>query len=101
MFPKDIAEAFEREYGCTEADWLRCLPEAVRSHPLRPGPAGSAEVSIGDGALQLDWGVLPERRLGLARLPRLRVSFRFRSVDAAARQDFMRYFDLSMQRGGG
>ena len=101
MFPRDVAEVFEREYGCTEADWARCLPVAVRSHPLRVGAAGAAEVGIGAGTLALGWVVLPERRIGLARLPRMRVSFRFHSVDAAARREFMRWFDLSMQRGGG
>ena len=92
---------FEREHGCTEAEWLGWLPGAVRAHALSlPGP-GSAEVSIGAGCLHLSWTVLPDRRIALARLPRLQVIYRFEAVEPAERATFMRYFDLYMQRGGG
>ena len=45
-------ERFEREMGCTEADWLRWLPHAIGDHfwKLHPNAAG---VRIGDGALGL------------------------------------------------
>jgi hypothetical protein len=35
------------------------------------------------------------------RVPRLGVNFSFEDIDEGARQAFMRYFDLYMQRGGG
>jgi hypothetical protein len=91
---------FNREQGCTEADWLRWLPGAVRARSLALG-AGQARVAIGDGALTLRWQVLPERRIALVRLPRLAMHYRFEGVDEAERRAFMRYFDLYMQRGGG
>jgi hypothetical protein len=101
VFPKEVAELFEREYGCTEADWQRCLPEAAGSHTLMLVGDDAAEIAIGAGRLLLHWTVLPPRQIALARLPRMAVSFRFETVPDGARQDFMRYFDLSMQRGGG
>jgi hypothetical protein len=39
--------------------------------------------------------------IGLARMPRMRVGFRFTGLDAAQRHAFMKRFDLYMQRGGG
>ena len=78
--------AFEREMGCSEAEWLQALPGAV---------------AIDAGALALAWQVLPPRRIALLRLPRLSVRFAFERVADEARQRFMRRFDLCMQRGGG
>lgn len=94
------AEAFEREMGCTEADWLAALPGAVGSRPLVLD-AGAARVLIDGGELHLAWHVLAPRRIALLQIPRLVVGFRFERVDEASRQRFMRYFDLFTQRGGG
>ncbi|MFM2052277.1 MAG: hypothetical protein RL456_314 [Pseudomonadota bacterium] len=93
--------SFDREQGCTEAEWLAWLPGAVRDCPLRLGP-GQADVTLAGGALAIRWQVLPPRRIALIVLPRMAVSFRFEpGVDDASRQRFMRHFDLYMQRGGG
>jgi len=90
------APVFEREMGCTEAEWLSWLPRAVHGHALTIGP-GEAEVAIGGGRLRLSWQALPPRQLALARLPRLAARFNFDDrVDEAARQAFMRTFDLYM-----
>jgi hypothetical protein len=94
-------EAFEREQGLAEADWLRSLPGAVRGRALALPTLGRAVVSIGAGTLELDWTMLPPRRLGIVQLPRMAVHYRFVGVDAPARNEFMRYFDLYTQRGGG
>jgi len=94
------AEAFEREMGCTEADWLAVLPGAVGSRPLVLD-VGAARVLIDGGELHLTWQVLAPRRIALLQIPRLVVGFRFERVDEACRQRFMRYFDLFTQRGGG
>jgi hypothetical protein len=101
MVPNVHPAAFEREHGCTEAEWLGWLPGAVRGQVLSLSAPGEAVVSIGAGHLHLRWMVLPERRIALVRLPRLRVSYDFEAVDAPTRDAFMRYFDLYMQRGGG
>ena len=100
-FGPEFPEHFEREQSVSEADWLRCLPGAVRDHALAlPAPA-QAQVSIGAGMLELGWTMLPPRRLGTVQLPRMAVRYAFDGVDAEARREFMRYFDLYMQRGGG
>ena len=93
-------ERFEREMGCTEADWLRWLPHAIGDHfwKLHPNAAG---VRIGDGALGLKWQVGPPRVIGLISIPVLKVSFRFGGLTDQQRFDFMKRFDLYMQRGGG
>jgi len=94
-------EAFEREQSFAEADWLRTLPGAVRDHALALPAPGRAVVSMGAGTLELGWTMLPPRRLGLVQLPRMTVRYRFDGVDAQARNEFMRCFDLYTQRGGG
>lgn len=93
-------ETFERDMACLEADWLRWLPSAIGEHfyKLHPGRAG---VRLGDGALGLTWQVAEPRVIGLVRLPRLLVRFRFGGVSEVDRQAFMTRFDLYMQRGGG
>lgn len=93
-------ERFEREMGCTEAEWLRWLPNAIGDLFWKQQP-GAAGVRIGDGALGLKWQVLPPRVIAQIQMPRMQVSFRFAGVDEATRQAFMKRFDLYMQRGGG
>ena len=93
-------ERFEREMGCTEAEWLRWLPAAMGENHWKL-QTQSAGVRIGDGALGLKWKVGEPRVIGLVSIPRLLVQFRFAGVDEAARYTFMKRFDLYMQRGGG
>ncbi len=94
-------ESFDREQGFTPADWLRCLPGAVRQHPVDLSQPGRASVRIGEGHFTLSWQVLPPRGHGLMRMPRMAVQYRFAGVDAPVRAEFMRYFDLYTMRGGG
>ena len=96
----DYPDAFERELGCTEGEWLSWLPGAADGRALALEP-GAARVAIGAGSLSLRWQVLEPRRIALVVLPRLAVSFRFEGVADAARLAFMRRFDLYLQRGGG
>jgi hypothetical protein len=93
-------ERFEREMGCTEAEWLMWLPGAMGENHWKQQPQ-SAGVRIGDGALGLKWQVAAPRVIGLVRIPVLKVSFRFAGLDDAQRYTFMKRFDLYMQRGGG
>jgi hypothetical protein len=97
----EIPALFEREQSVSEADWLRCLPGAVRDHALALPAPGEAVVTIGHGTLRLNWTPLPPRRMALIQLPRMSIRYRFDGVDPAARQAFMRYFDLYTHRGGG
>jgi hypothetical protein len=94
------AVRFTREMAFSRDDWLRALPEAAGRYPLSIGE-GVAHVRIGEGGLSLHWQAAPARRIALLALPRLMVSFEFEGLDAAARDAFMKRFDLYMHRGGG
>ncbi len=93
--------AFHREQGFAEADWLRCLPGAVRGAAIDLGTPGLATVVVGSGTLSLRWQVLPPRAIGLVRFARMAVDYRFDGVTDDERHVFMKYFDLYTQRGGG
>ncbi len=94
------AERFERDMGCTEAEWLGWLPAAIGDHPwTRQGQSLSADIA--PGQLRLSWHQGEPRKIALARIPRLLVTFEFTHLDAAQRLQFMKRFDLYMQRGGG
>jgi hypothetical protein len=93
-------ESFDREMGCTEKEWLGWLPRAIGEHPCQQ-VAQALTARIGEGQLVLSWRVLEPRAIGLARIPRMLVSFRFSGLDDMQRYVFMKRFDLYMQRGGG
>ncbi len=93
-------ERFERDMGCSETEWLASLPRAIGSHPWRR-EGHRIEVELAVGSLAISWSPLPERRIALLRVQRLRVVFAFEGVDAEQRKAFMKPFDLSLQRGGG
>jgi hypothetical protein len=93
-------ERFEREMGCTELEWLQWLPKALGEHHWKL-QTGSAGVRIGDGALGVKWQQASPRVIAKLHIPVLQVSFRFAGVGETTRQDFMKRFDLYMQRGGG
>lgn len=92
--------SFTREMAFSRDDWLRALPEAAGPYPSSIGE-GVAHVRIGQGGLRLRWHAAPARRIALLALPRLMVRFEFEGLDAAARDAFMKRFDLYMHRGGG
>jgi hypothetical protein len=95
------AEHFEREMGCTEAEWLRWLPQAMGMAAWLRAGTTCIHADVGPGQLVLGWRVLTPRALGLVRIPRLAVTFQFSGLDAVGRLAFMRHFDLYTQRGGG
>jgi hypothetical protein len=94
------AERFDREMGCTEAEWLMWLPAAIGERPWERR-AASAHVKIDGGTLTLRWRTGEPRVIALIRMPRLHVAFEFEGLDAGERLAFMKRFDLYMQRGGG
>ncbi len=96
----DYPEQFERDVGCSEAEWLGWMPRAIGAYPWQRRGA-SITVQIGAGCLTMQWQALPERRIALLRVQRLQVRFGFEGLDAEQRRAFMKPFDLSMQRGGG
>jgi hypothetical protein len=98
----DYPASFTREQGFTPADWLSCVPGAVRGRSWQLVEPGHAVIDLDGGQLTLRWQVLEPVRIALMRMPRLAVSYDFdASVSEAARTAFMKYFDLYTQRGGG
>jgi hypothetical protein len=93
-------EAFERDMGCTELEWLGWLPDALGDNAWER-KASCVQAVIGSGNLQIDWQTASPRVLGLFRIPRLLVRFGFVGLTEAERFVFMKRFDLYMQRGGG
>jgi hypothetical protein len=98
------AEQFDREMGCTQAEWLGWLPAALgeAAYELEEGRV-SVKIMNGEttGYLAITWRQGEPRRIALFSLPILHVSFRFEGLDDAQRYTFMKRFDLYMQRGGG
>ena len=96
----DYPECFERDVGCSETEWLGWMPRALGAHVWRR-EGRRITVDISPGALDIAWEPLPERRIALLRMQRLKVAFAFSGLDAEQRRAFMKPFDLSLQRGGG
>jgi hypothetical protein len=92
--------AFSREMGCTLDEWHGWLPQAIGAHPWQL-TADAAMVQLPDGKLGMTWQVGQPRVIALMRIPRLLVHFQFDGLSPQQRFDFMRRFDLYMQRGGG
>lgn len=91
---------FDREMGCTEAEWLGWLPAAM-GDVVWQREAGRVSAALERGQLDITWKVGEPRRIALISMPRLLVKFRFEGLSDAQRYVFMKRFDLYMQRGGG
>ena len=97
------AEQFDREMGCTVAEWLMWLPAALGDAVwTQQGDAVHASIpAVPNALLDLAWHVGEPRRIAQIVLPRLHVHFAFTGLSDAQRYMFMKRFDLYMQRGGG
>jgi hypothetical protein len=97
------AAEFDREMGCTVAEWRMWLPAAMGDVPwVDEGDALRAQMPAAAGAtLHIHWRAGEPRRIALMSMPRLHVHFSFSGLDDAQRYTFMKRFDLYMQRGGG
>lgn len=98
----DHGDKFKRDMGYSAAEFFRILPSAV----------GGYEHTVDDGRvvirhpdedreLVLRVSELPERRIGMMRIPRIEVEFTFHNFPPRERQGFLIAFDRSYQRGGG
>jgi hypothetical protein len=96
-------EQFDREMGCTVAEWLMWLPAAMGDAAwVQQGDAVHASLPAVPGAqLTISWRVGEPRRIALMVMPRLHVHIKFTGANDAQRYTFMKRFDLYMQRGGG
>lgn len=93
-------DGFVREVGATLAEFERGLRLAVPGCVSVPA-SGCLRVERDNVMLEVDIAALPERRLGLFRLPVLQARYRFLSGDVPARAALLAHLDRAMQRGGG
>ena len=89
-----------REMGCTRAEFLTWLPDAVHGATFRIQD-NCIHITYGGGEVLIEIDEMPERRIGRLTLPVLRVRTRFSGIDSRAREEFLRHFDLVTRRGGG
>jgi hypothetical protein len=58
-------------------------------------------VRAGEATVEIKFTQAPPRKIGLVAMPVLKVSFRFSGAGAGAFREFIAYFDLYTNRGGG
>lgn len=94
--------AFHKEMGFTVAEFLNVLPSVSSEYQTTIDPERSqATLRHADAEVIVDFQPLPERSLGVLRLPVLDVSIRFRGVTDAQARAFMALFDRTFLRMGG
>ena len=79
-------------------------PEGSAETAMESASESASESALGANSqpmLVIAWQPLEPRRIALLAISRLHVRFEFSATTEAQRQDFMRHFDLTMQRGGG
>jgi hypothetical protein len=89
-----------REMGCTRNEFLAWLPGAVGG-ACYDVEGDSIRVRYQAGEVLIRIAQKADRKLGLLLVPVLVVTIRFCGIDASARQEFLRHFDLFTRRGGG
>jgi len=95
-----VAEKFSKEMGLTHVDFFRLLPRAMGDHSYNiEGMKVLGELA--GGSVTIELGEQQVRRIALMAIPFAEVSFTFDGVSEDERTEFMRYFDLRFQRGGG
>lgn len=93
-------EGFVREVGATPAEFERGLRLALPDGVSMVEP-GRLRADDGCAVLEVELREMPERCIGLFRLPVLHARLRFTAGDPAARTALLARIDLAMQRGGG
>ena len=93
---------FHRDMGYSVEEFFRVLPAAVRDYELSVSEnVAVITLNHDDCILKLSITPLPDRLLGNMRLPHIDVRFEFLNFTMQQREDFMKAFDRSYQRGGG
>ena len=98
----DHGNSFTRDMGYSEKEFFRLLPSAVAgySHTVE-GNRVIISNAENNQRLRLTVNALPDREIGMIRIPRIEVVFAFDGFSEEERQKFMWQFDHSYQRGGG
>jgi len=94
------AVEFTREMGFTREEFMRILPAATAGRALKTHN-NEIEVTVNRGSLTITLGEQRVRKIASLALPYLTVGFTFKNLVESEVSDFMDYFDLRYQRGGG
>ena len=98
----DHGDSFKRDMGYSETEFFRILPSALKGFTYT---VDGNRVSINgvdkDQGLEMIVSRLPDRKIGMIRIPRIEVEFSFHNFSENERKQFMTNFDRSYQRGGG
>ena len=98
----DQGDEFKRDMGYTVKEFYRILPSAVGDHEFAvEGDRVVVRAPDQDRELVLRINQLPDRKIGMIRIPRIEVDFTFHHFSARERKEFLVVFDRSFQRGGG
>ena len=92
--------SFSREMGFTSAEFLRILPAALSDHEASISDH-EVQVQLDGGRLQVRISDQKYRKIASISLPYLEVDFSFSGLEQNRVDEFMRFFDLRYQRGGG
>ena len=86
--------------GFKESEFLRIFPVAVNgaNHRLQ---GSELIVQMDPGELVVEIGAQQYRKIASISLPYLKVTFSFEGVSQKRVDEFLKYFDLRYQRGGG
>ena len=92
--------SFEREMGFKESEFLRIFPVAINGakHSI---DGRRIHVEMNPGELFVEIGAQQYRKIASISLPYLKVSFSFKGCSQQQIDEFITYFDLRYQRGGG
>ncbi len=92
--------SFSREMGYARDEFFRLLPAAVNGRSLQEDATG-VTVDAAPGSVRIDVGEQQSRNIASFSLPYVKVDFAFENFSSDEIEQFMRYFDLRYQRGGG
>ena len=98
----DHGDSFKRDMGYSATEFFRILPSALKgyNHTVEDNRVIVNGVEKDQG-LEMVVSRLPDRKIGMIRIPRIEVEFSFRNFSENERKEFMTNFDRSYQRGGG
>jgi len=95
-----MTNTFSREMGFTREEFFRLLPNALNDRPHSIDEAG-VTVDASPGSVRIDVGAQQFRHIASISMPYVKVDFEFKNFSDTEREEFLRFFDLRYQRGGG
>jgi len=95
-----VETSFSREMGFSQSEFFRILPSALngREYLLKDS---KVTLTTDHGQVTIEVGEQQIRKIASFSLPYIEVKFRFVDFEQSNVDEFMRYFELRYQRGGG